>query len=172
MEEYTLTFGPCGEGDIPEILAIEKDSFPSPWSEGMFLNELALPIARLLAARATCDDGGSIAGYIVYWRVADEMHLQDIAVRREMRRRHIASRLLAEALRREFAKGACRVTLEVRRTNGPAQRLYEKFGFSVQGLRKGYYTDTGEDALIMWAKLEARPASPCGYANTTEEQDE
>jgi ribosomal-protein-alanine N-acetyltransferase len=172
MEEFSLTFGPCATGDIPEILAIEKDSFPSPWSEGMFLNELGLPIARLMAARVTGEGRGSIAGYLVYWRVADEVHVQDIAVRRDLRRRHIASRLLEEAIRRECLRGACQATLEVRLTNRPAQRLYKKFGFSVQGLRKGYYTDTGEDALIMWANLEARPASHYGCPNTREEDDE
>jgi ribosomal-protein-alanine N-acetyltransferase len=172
MEDMNLTFGPCGEGDIPEMMAIERDSSPNPWSEGMFLNELATPIARLLIARATGDVRGSIAGYIVYWRIDDEIHLQDIAVRRDLRRRHIAFRLLAEAVSMECAKGACKATLEVRRTNRPAQQLYEKFGFSVQGLRKGYYTDTGEDALIMWANLAAGSKLPRGSQNTTGDKDE
>jgi ribosomal-protein-alanine N-acetyltransferase len=172
MEECVLTFGPCGAGDIPEILAIERDSFPSPWSEAMFLNELGLPIARVMAARAAGKGRGSIAGYIVYWRIADEVHVQDIAVRRDLRRRHIASRLLDEAIRRECSRGASRATLEVRLTNRSAQRLYEKFGFSVQGLRKGYYADTGEDALIMWAELLDGSTAPNGYSNTAEEQDE
>jgi ribosomal-protein-alanine N-acetyltransferase len=172
MEEGGLTFGPCGEGDIPEIIAIERDSFPNPWSEGMFLNELATPIARILVARRTGERRASIAGYIVYWRIADEMHLQDIAVRRDLRHKRIAFRLLAEAIRVERAEEARRATLEVRHSNLPAQRLYAKFGFSVQGVRRRYYTDTGEDALIMWADLNAQPPDPCGCLKTAEERND
>jgi [ribosomal protein S18]-alanine N-acetyltransferase len=153
MENGALTIGEYEEGDIVEITAIEKDSFPTPWSENIFRNEMISPISRMLVGRTVKRQGGYVSGYIVYWRVDDEIHLHNIAVRRDMRRKKIAFRLLAEAIRRSRLEGALWVTLEVRRSNLPAQKMYEKFGFSVKGIRPGYYMDTGEDALIMWADL-------------------
>lgn len=137
-----------------EIMEIERDSFPSPWSENLFRHELTNPIARMLVGRVDPLPGKPVAGYIVYWRVADEMHLHNIAVRKDQRRKRVASFLLREAIRASQADGARRVTLEVRRSNLPAQNLYEKFGFLVKGVRPGYYSDTGEDALIFWADLD------------------
>ena len=154
-DEWRLIFGQGREEDLPEIMAIERDSFSSPWSEAMFRNELATAMARILVAKEIDESGVHIAGYMVYWRIADEMHLHDIAIRRDLRRKKVASRLLAEALRMECAAAAHRATLEVRGSNLPALGLYGKFGFSIQGIRRHYYTDTGEDALIMWAELAA-----------------
>ncbi len=153
MEDGVLRIEEYEEGDIVEIIAIEKDSFPTPWSENIFRNEMTSPISRMLVGRTVNGQGGGVSGYIVYWRVDDEIHLHNIAVRRDMRRKKIAFRLLAEAIRRSRLEGARWVTLEVRRTNLPAQHMYEKFGFSVKGIRPGYYMDTKEDALIMWADL-------------------
>jgi len=137
-----------------EIIAIERDSFPSPWSENIFQNEMTNPIARMLVGRIDRLPGKPVAGYVVYWQVADEMHLHNIAVRKDQRRKRVACLLLCEAIRASQSEGARRVTLEVRRSNLPAQNLYEKFGFSVKGVRPGYYSDTGEDALIFWADLD------------------
>ncbi|MDP3097802.1 MAG: ribosomal protein S18-alanine N-acetyltransferase [Syntrophales bacterium] len=137
-----------------EIMAIERDSFPSPWSENLFRSEMTNPIARMLVGRVDPLPGKPVAGYVVYWRVADEMHLHTIAVRKDQRRKRVAFLLLQEAIRAAQSEGARRVTLEVRRTNLPAQNLYEKFGFSVKGVRPGYYSDTGEDAMIFWADLD------------------
>jgi [ribosomal protein S18]-alanine N-acetyltransferase len=162
MECSSLKIGEYEEGDINEIIAIETDSFPTPWSANIFRSEMASPISRLLVARISHERGGSVAGYLVYWHVADEIHLHNIAVRRDMRQKGIASRLLGEVVRRSWLKEARWVTLEVRRSNNSAQRFYEKFGFSVRGVRPGYYTDTREDALIMWADLTLIPLRQCG----------
>ena len=153
--------GEYEEGDIDQILAIERDSFPTPWSANIFRGEIISPISRLLVARFESGWDGLVAGYLVYWQVADEIHLHNIAVRRDMRRQGIASRLLGEAVRCSRLKGARWLTLEVRRSNRAAQRFYKKFGFSVRGIRPGYYTDTGEDALIMWADLSLDPLGQC-----------
>jgi ribosomal-protein-alanine N-acetyltransferase len=153
MESGSLLIGEYEEGDIDQIMAIERDSFPTPWSANIFRNEIVSPISRLLVARVGRESGRWVAGYLVYWQVADEIHLHNIAVRRDMRRKGIASRLLGEAVRCARLKGSRWLTLEVRCSNSAAQRFYEKFGFSVRGTRPGYYTDTGEDALIMWAEL-------------------
>lgn len=143
------------EGDLAEILAIENDSFPTPWSPGIFRSEMTNPISRMLVGRS--EERGRVAGYVVCWLVADEIHLHNIAVRRDLRKKGIASRLLARVIQKCCREGACWATLEVRRSNIAAQKLYERFGFTLKGVRCGYYTDTGEDALIMSADLEKQP---------------
>lgn len=158
MDPDGLTIGEYEEGDLVEILEIEKDSFPTPWSPDLFRNEMANSISRMLVGKVAQTQGTAVAGYIVFWRVADEIHLHNLAVRRELRRGGIASRLLSKAIRDSRPEGARWVTLDVRRSNLPAQKLYEKFGFSVRGVRPAYYTDTGEDALIMSADLERVPS--------------
>jgi ribosomal-protein-alanine N-acetyltransferase len=154
MEEIKLEIGEYEEGDLREIVAIERDSFLTPWSENIFRNEMTCPISRMLVGRSYHLQKRLVAAYLVYWSVEDEIHIHNIAVRPELRRNGIATRMLEEALRRSRREDAHRVTLEVRRSNLPAQRMYEKFGFSVKGVRPGYYSDTREDALIMWADLQ------------------
>ncbi|MBU4120923.1 MAG: ribosomal protein S18-alanine N-acetyltransferase [Proteobacteria bacterium] len=154
MEEIKLEIGEYEEGDLREIVAIERDSFLTPWSENIFRNEMTCPISRMLVGRSCHLQKRLVAAYLVYWSVEDEIHIHNIAVRPELRRNGIATRMLEEALRRSRREDARRVTLEVRRSNLPAQRMYEKFGFSVKGVRPGYYSDTREDALIMWADLQ------------------
>jgi ribosomal-protein-alanine N-acetyltransferase len=161
MVSDSLLIGEYEEGEIDQILAIERASFSTPWSENIFRSEMISPISRLLVARVGYELGGLVAGYVVYWQVADEIHLHNIAVRRDMRRQGIASRLLGEAVHCSRLKGARWLTLEVRSSNRAAQRFYEKFGFSVKGIRPRYYTDTGEDALIMWADLSLDSLGQC-----------
>ena len=168
MDDDALKIGEYEEGDIVEIIAIENDSYPTPWSENIFRNEITLPISRMLVGRTAKREIGGVWGYIVYWRVDDEVHLHNVAVRRDMRRKRIASRLLEEAIRRWRWEGARRATLEVRRSNLPAQRMYEKFGFTVEGIRPGYYRDTGEDALIMWADLSLIHKAGCASVEAGE----
>ena len=117
MESGSLLIGEYEEGDIDQIIAIERDSFPTPWSANIFRSEMASPISRMLVARVEREWGEWVAGYLVYWRVADEIHLHNIAVRRDLRRQGIASRLLGEAVRCSRLKGARWMTLEVRRSN-------------------------------------------------------
>lgn len=150
--------GICEEKDIAEILSIERDSFPSPWTERIFKSELTSPLSTVLVIRTGPGEGSRVAGYTVYWRVADEIHLHNIAVRRELRRQGVASRLLDEMIRRADRGKSRWISLEVRQGNLAAQRMYAKFGFSLKGVRPGYYTDTGEDALIMWMDLNQDPA--------------
>jgi ribosomal-protein-alanine N-acetyltransferase len=158
MDHNGLCIGEYEEGDLVEILEIERDSFPTPWSPGLFRSEMANSISRMLVGKAVQGQGTAVAGYVVFWRVADEIHLHNIAVRRDLRKCGIASRLLSKVILDCRTEGARFVTLEVRRSNLAAQKLYESFGFSVRGVRRGYYTDTGEDALIMSADLEQIPS--------------
>ena len=171
MQEGALEIGPYEEGDMEEIIAIERDSFQTPWSENIFRNEMTCPVARMLIARSREWQVKSVAGYLVYWHVEDEIHIHNIAVRRDVRRKGVATRMLAEAMRRSRREGARQVTLEVRRSNLPAQKMYGKFGFTVEGVRRGYYSDTREDALIMWADLQAIPLGTGGKTGTGEGGD-
>lgn len=130
--------------DLPAVLAIERRSFPAPWSLAMFVLELSKPSGVCLAAES--EEG--LIGYLVCSRYADIWHLMNVAVDQQVRRRGIASALidamLAEAGRDE------RYTLEVRISNAGAISMYEELGFRRAGRRRRYYHDNGEDALIMW----------------------
>ncbi len=138
--------------DLPEILAIEAASFRTPWTRGMFQDELRLPHARCLVVRAQRAEKTRIAAYIIFWLVADEVHLHNIAVCNEFRRQGLAAGLMK--LMRDIALqvGAARQTLEVRESNTGAINLYRRCGFVVKGKRPRYYDDTREDALVMWAE--------------------
>jgi len=148
-----IELGEYREGDILEILSIERESFPTPWSEAIFRNELASPLSSILIARTKQGQATCVAGYTVYWRVVDETHVHNIAVRKDLQRRGIASSLLMEVIERTRREGARWATLDVREGNLPARMLYQKMGFSVKGVRPGYYTDTRENAVIMWMEL-------------------
>jgi ribosomal-protein-alanine N-acetyltransferase len=137
-------------GDLPSVIAIERRSFPTPWSLAMFVLELSKPSGICLAAE---DDDGLI-GYLVCARYEDVWHLMNVAVVPERRRRGVATELI-ERLFDEAGAGA-RFTLEVRVSNGPAITMYQQFGFRSAGRRRRYYHDNGEDALIMWFESPAR----------------
>jgi [ribosomal protein S18]-alanine N-acetyltransferase len=137
-------------GDLPSVIAIERRSFPTPWSLAMFVLELSKPSGICLAAE---DDDGLI-GYLVCARYEDVWHLMNVAVVPERRRRRVATELI-ERLFDEAGAGA-RFTLEVRVSNGPAIAMYQQFGFRSAGRRRRYYHDNGEDALIMWFESPAR----------------
>lgn len=150
MDPDELCIGECEEGDLKEILEIEEYSFPTPWSPGLFRNEMVNPLSQFLVGKK----GAVVVGYVVFWRVVDEIHIHNIAVLHEKRRCGIASRMLSRVIGDGRAEGARLVTLEVRRSNLAAQKLYVRFGLTVGGVRRGYYTDTGEDALILSGDLE------------------
>jgi len=136
--------------DIPAVAAIDRASFPLPWSEGSFRSDLtANPAAYLIVAERPTGNGEPIAGYAGYWLVIDEAHLSTLAVDPERRRRGIGQELLEEAMRQAARQGAQLMTLEVRVSNEAAQRLYEKLGFRIVGRRRRYYKDNLEDALLM-----------------------
>jgi ribosomal-protein-alanine N-acetyltransferase len=126
------------------VLAIERQSFPTPWSLAMFVLELSKPSGICLAAPS--EDG--LEGYLVCSRYADVWHLMNVAVHPERRRGGLATRLIERLF--EEAGPDARFTLEVRTSNRAAIAMYEGFGFRAAGHRRGYYHDNGEDALIMW----------------------
>jgi ribosomal-protein-alanine N-acetyltransferase len=131
--------------DLPQVIAIERRAFPTPWSLAMFVLELSKPGGHCLAARR--DD--RLVGYLVCSRYDTVWHVMNVAVDPDARRSGVASGLLAELLER-VADPAARLTLEVRRSNAGAIALYERFGFLAAGRRRRYYQDNGEDAVIMW----------------------
>ncbi len=137
--------------DIDQICAIEKEAFTTPWSAGAFYNELT---NNHFAHYMVMEIGLTVAGYAGMWLIMDEAHITNIAVRKEFRGQKLGERLVVELMKTAAFMGAARITLEVRVTNEIAQNLYRKVGFEKAGVRKGYYTDNQEDALIMWANLE------------------
>jgi [ribosomal protein S18]-alanine N-acetyltransferase len=140
--------------DIPEILAIQQDSFPTPWTESLLRQELGSPLSRNLLALLGLERAGAIAGYVNFWVFAGEVHLHHIAVRRDLRRRGIASALLKAMIVKSQNEGVSWATLEFRSSNGAARNFYEKFGFREKGVRRLYYQDTGEDAVIMAVEVQ------------------
>jgi [ribosomal protein S18]-alanine N-acetyltransferase len=153
MQIKDLEIGPLTVDDIDEIMQIERTSFRTPWSPEMFKQDLRFPIARCLAARLKEGTEKRLAGYIICWFVADEVHVTNIAVREDFRNRRIATRLVEEALflARDERMKYC--TLEVRKSNESARGLYRRLGFETRGVRPKYYSDNNEDALIMWLDL-------------------
>jgi ribosomal-protein-alanine N-acetyltransferase len=136
--------------DIPVICEIEQESFATPWTEGAFFNELTNnQFARYMVME--CE--GQVIGYGGMWLIMEEAHVTNVAVRAAFRGKKLGERLMRELQMTASFFGAERMTLEVRPSNIIAQRLYEKLGFHSVGVRRGYYTDNREDALVMWADL-------------------
>ena len=136
--------------DVAAVAAIDRASFPLPWSENSFRSDLtANPAAHMLVAEQAMAAGRRIAGYAGYWLVVDEAHLSTLAVEPDLRRRGLGERILREAMRHAARLGAEMMTLEVRVSNEPARRLYAKLGFRVVGRRPHYYKDNLEDAILM-----------------------
>ena len=131
--------------DLPQVIAIERRAFPTPWSLAMFVLELSKPSGICLAARRE----GRLTGYLVCSRYDTVWHIMNVAVDPDARRTGVATALLGALLERVDDPGA-RYTLEVRESNLAAIALYERFGFRTAGMRRRYYQDNGEDALIMW----------------------
>ena len=138
--------------DLPEILAIERASFPTPWTEGMFLDEIRITHAQCLVIKIEIEEKTFIAAYIIFWFVVDEVHLHNLAVKNEFRRQGLAYNMMNLMKNIAAQMGINRQTLEVRESNHEAINLYRKCGFVVKGRRPLYYTDTHEDALVMWAE--------------------
>jgi [ribosomal protein S18]-alanine N-acetyltransferase len=130
---------------LPHVVAIERRAFPAPWSLAMFVLELSKPGGVWLAAEVD----GVLKGYLVCSRYESVWHVMNVSVDPALRRRRIATRLL-ERLFAEVGDARARLTLEVRSSNRPAIALYERHGFKAAGLRRRYYQDNGEDAVIMW----------------------
>ena len=140
----SISFRPMALGDIPTVLDIERRTYPQPWSEGVFQDELAQQNRVYLVAEA---EGGMI-GFAGLLLVEDDAHVTTLAVESTARQRGIGTRLMLELIAAGLERGARNLTLEVRATNDGAQRLYSRFGMAAVGVRKHYYRD--DDAVIMW----------------------
>jgi len=138
--------------DLAAIEEIEHRSYPTPWSRSMFASELAKPSSICLGAFDDEDD--TLLGYLIISRYVDAWHVMNVAVAPERRRSGIASTLLNRLFEQTAGDGRRGYTLEVRVSNAGAIRLYERLGFRSRGIRRGYYTDNREDALIMWRDPE------------------
>lgn len=141
---------PMREEHLMGVLEVEQLSFPTPWSKQAFLGELR---DNELAHYYVCLQGEKVAGYAGMWIIYDEAHVTNIAVHPDFRGQKIGKALMLTLMEHALRLGAERITLEVRPSNKVAQELYRKLGFRPVGVRKGYYTDTNEDAIIMWRNL-------------------
>jgi [ribosomal protein S18]-alanine N-acetyltransferase len=137
------------EGDLPEVLAIEAASFPTPFTINLFRMEMNLNVAHLFVAKYD----GKVVGYIDYWRVGPEAHLITFGVDPAFRRRGIGSRLINFMLQEARKNRVENISLDVRPSNTAGLKLYQRFGFVQVGIRKRYYQDNDEDALVLSLSL-------------------
>ena len=145
MIDEQIEIRPLSYADLPQVIAIERRAFPVPWSLAMFVLELSKPSSICLAAF----EDGRVAGYLVCSKFDRVRHLMNVAVNPDLRRRGIGSTLVTRLFGEADSPGQ-QYTLEVRPSNAPAIAMYEQFGFVSAGIRRGYYHDNREDALIMW----------------------
>lgn len=149
MQDYIIASST--EADLEAVMAIERLSFTTPWERQAFSDELARPWARLEVLRLVAT--GGVVAFCNYWLVADELHILNVAVHPDERRRGHAARLLEHILSEAGRNKTRVVMLEVRLSNHAARALYRKFGFREVGTRPRYYADNGEDALLMDREL-------------------
>jgi ribosomal-protein-alanine N-acetyltransferase len=138
---------PMRAEDMEAVLYIDRLSFPVPWMPAAFTTELSNRSACYLVARRDAE----VVGFGGAWVIRDEVHITTLAVHPQHRRHHIGERLLLALLEEGIRRRATRATLEVRQNNRIARKLYQKFGFYEASIRKNYYTDNGENAIVMWA---------------------
>jgi ribosomal-protein-alanine N-acetyltransferase len=134
--------------DLDAIVAIERASFTNPWTREMYLRELQNPDVSFLYVLRVPEKG--IVAFCSFWLVLDEVHINNLAVLREFQGQGLGTAILEHAIEAAAKRGANRATLEVRRSNAPARRLYERLGFEVAATRPNYYMSPAEDALILW----------------------
>src|SRR5687767_9454882 len=147
-EEFEVQLVPMRRRHLRSVLRIEAQVYPRPWSLSLFMSELALRSSRAyFVARV----GGAVVGYCGLMLTGEDAHVTTIAVDPEWQRHKIGSRMLLNLAREALHRGARHLTLEVRMSNEPAQAMYRRFGFRPAGIRKNYYVETNEDALVMWA---------------------
>jgi [ribosomal protein S18]-alanine N-acetyltransferase len=144
-EAIKVRFDPLDSAHLDAMMEIEVEAYPEPWTRGMFRGELGNRLSRFYVAF----QGEDLVGYAGFWLVLNEAHITSVTVAQRHRHKGIGRQLLRYLLDRAVAEGAQLTTLEVRPTNRTARKLYESAGFRAVGVRKGYYTKTNEDALIM-----------------------
>jgi [ribosomal protein S18]-alanine N-acetyltransferase len=162
QEPVEVHLVPMRRRHLRSVLKIEAQVYPRPWSLPLFMSELNLRNSR---AYYVARVGGNVVGYAGLMLIGEDAHVTTIAVDPAWHRHKIGSRLLLNLARESAARGAAHLTLEVRVSNTGAQAMYRKFGFRPAGVRKNYYVETNEDALVMWADDIASEA----YAATLNE---
>jgi [ribosomal protein S18]-alanine N-acetyltransferase len=155
VEPLEVHIAPMRRRHLRAVLRIEAQVYPTPWTHGLFVSELALRSTR---SYVIAQMGREVIGYAGVMMSLSDGHVTTIAVDPDWQRHGVATRLLVALAREAIARGATALTLEVRLSHRGAQQLYQRFGFVSVGVRKGYYGDTGEDALIMWAHDVDQPA--------------
>lgn len=150
LQPDTIWFDSMEEKHLDQVMEIEVRSFSSPWTRSAYLYELTNnDFAHYISVRR----GDQILGYAGMWVILDDAHITTLAVHPDYRGRGLGRMIMLEMMRRSIPLGATRMTLEVRNSNLAGRRLYTSLGFVEKGLRKKYYADTNEDAIIMWADL-------------------
>ncbi len=148
-----LRFRRMVPADLPRVVEIEKDGFQHPWSPQLLERELSHAWSTVLLAVEDGPRGEVVVGFVVFWLVHDEVHVLNIATALEARRRGVGRALMEEATESGRRRGATLATLEVRRSNEAALELYRSLGYRQAGVRVNYYSDEGEDAIVMVKQL-------------------
>ena len=148
--ENNLIIRPMTKDDVDSVYIVEEDCFVDPWSKESIRKELKNDLARYLVAQLD----NKIVGYIGVWFVVDEGHITNVAVHSKYRGKKIGDNLVKEMIQLCKQSNIVAMTLEVRASNSIAQNLYRKYGFKMGGIRKEYYSDNKEDAIIMWNQLK------------------
>ena len=147
--EYVISRLSGGAG-LDEVAALEAASFANPWSRDMLARDLRnVDVARVYVLR---NPAGELLAFCGCWLVVDELHINTLAVKGTARRRGLATQLLRFVLTEASMAGATRATLEVRRSNEAALKLYERFGFEIRAIRPKYYSQPVEDGLVLWSE--------------------
>lgn len=151
-----MVIEPLAEAHLQEVLRIERECFPAPWTEGMFRQEVEETwLSRSFVARV----GDEVAGYIIAWFLRGEVHVLNVAVAADFQRRGVGRKLMAHVIELGEHSDHHLVTLEVRASNDPAKLLYVTMGFAPVGIRRRYYRDNDEDAIVMVKRLNERKTS-------------
>jgi [ribosomal protein S18]-alanine N-acetyltransferase len=145
--ELAVHLDPMRRRHLRAVLRIEAQVYPRPWSMGLFMSELALRSTRSYTVARV---GGMVVGYSGLMMAGEEGHITNIAVDPAWHRRHIGTRLMMDMALVARRRGVRHLTLEVRVSNQAAQVMYRRFGFVPEGIRRNYYTETNEDAIVMW----------------------
>lgn len=150
MEKVQIKIEPMQKDYLDDVIKIEERSYGAHhWSKESFFNELNNELARYFCA---FNEKGELTGYSGCWQILEEAHITNVSVSPDFRRNHIGEALLTAIIKSCYKEMIKYITLEVRVSNEPAIKLYEKYGFQSLGIRKGYYQDNNEDALIMWTE--------------------